>query len=198
MASKRLSKSFILAFLLVFATLIQASAQKKDSADVASVKDTAVKKKKKHPYPYPKKAMIYSAILPGLGQAYNKKYWKIPIIYAGLGTMAYFISFNEQEYTKYYSALKTRTAGGIDPYYTIYSSSDLVTIENYYHRYRDLSVIGAAFIYILNIVDANVDAQLHSFDVSDNLSLHITPQLYTDPLSGKCGIQPGLCLVKRF
>ncbi|HSY75303.1 MAG TPA: DUF5683 domain-containing protein, partial [Bacteroidia bacterium] len=174
----------------------------KDSAFAAShTKDTTTKKKvtltklefwKDHPYPYPKLAMLCSVVLPGLGQAYNKTYWKIPVIYAGLGTMAYFIIWNNNQYQNYNSALKLRSNGGIDQYYNIYSASDLVSIESYYNRDFWLSVMGASLIYILNIVDANVDAQLHSFDVSNNISLNILP------LVSPYGFQPTFCLTKRF
>ena len=210
MPDKLLQKVFILPLIFVFALLPQAKAQTKDSitkvtkdSAVATLhnKDTVTKKKftltklefwKGHPYPYPKLAMLCSIVLPGLGQAYNKTYWKIPVIYAGLGTMAYFIIWNNNQYQNYNSALKLRNNGGIDQYYNIYSASDLVSIESYYNRDFWLSVMGASLIYILNIVDANVDAQLHSFDVSDNISLNILP------LVSPYGFQPTFCLVKRF
>jgi len=205
MSSKSPLKAIVLV-LLVFTTFLQVNAQRKDSAsikgDTVSAKTTTdttkLKHKAVHPYPNPAKAMLYSAIIPGLGQIYNKRYWKLPIIYVGLGVCTYFIISNHQQYMTFYNALNTRNNGGIDPYYNIYSSSDLVTIQQYYNRYFWLSIIGAGFIYILNVVDANVDAQLHNFDVSDNLSLNISPQLYSNPLNGKYSVQPGLCLVKRF
>ncbi len=212
MPDKLLQKVIILPLVFALALLPRAKAQTKDSATairkdttVATSKsiDTASKKKftlnslafwKGHPYPYPKLAMICSIVIPGLGQAYNKKYWKIPIIYAGLGTMAYFAITNQQQYTIYNNALKQRTGSPpqVDQFYNIYSTDALISIENYWSRYRNLSIIGAAFIYMLNIVDANVDAQLHSFDVSNNISLNVLPLL------SPYGFQPTLCLVKRF
>lgn len=147
----------------------------------------------------PAKAVLYSAILPGLGQAYNHKYWKIPIIYAGLGTMAYFIIYNQQHYNTYESALKTRTNGGIDQYYNIYSSTDLVTIRDYYHRYRDLSVIGAAVFYVLNVVDAEVDAQMFTFNVDDDLSMRVSPSITPWCLSGGgMSVTPSLSIVLKL
>ena len=143
----------------------------------------------------PAKATLYSALLPGLGQAYNHKYWKIPIIYAGLGTMAYFIVFNQQHYNTYESALKTRSGGGIDPYINVYSSSDLVTIRDYYHRNRDLSVIGAAVFYVLNIIDADVDAQMFTFNVSDDLSMRLSPAMSPYLYCGNVSAAPSLSLV---
>lgn len=129
----------------------------------------------------PKKAAIYSAVLPGLGQAYNKKYWKIPIIYAGFGGLAYGFAWNEKYYKKYHVALKIRYDGDTsthDAYENRFSDNDLVTLKNYYRRYRDLCVIGMAALYTLNVLDAVVDAHLYYFDVSDNLSMRISPAIY--------------------
>jgi hypothetical protein len=193
-------KGGLLYLLLLFTLPLIGIAQKADSLTVTnqhSGSDSLVVKKK-HPYPSPLKATIYSAIIPGLGQAYNKRYWKIPIVYAGLGVAAYFIITNQQLYDMYRSAYVTRTTTGNDPYVGIYSTNDLLTIENFYHRNRDLSIIGAAFIYLLNVVDADVDAELHSFNVSDDISFHFTPNLVPDPWSGSFTFQPGFSLVKKF
>ena len=159
--------------------------------------DTTSLVKKKHPYPDPHKATIYSAILPGLGQAYNKSYWKIPIVYAGLGIATYFIITNSQHYNDFRNAYNMRVTGE-GQYYNIYTESDLLSAEAYYHRYRDLSIISAAFIYMLNIIDADVDAQLHNFNVSDDISFHFTPQLTPNYWTGAFTFTPGFSLVKRF
>ncbi len=158
---------------------------------------TGVQPKKTHPHSAAK-AMLYSAVCPGLGQIYNKKYWKLPIVYVGIGVAAYFIITNQQYYNNYNNALTIRTNGGIDQYYNLYSSSELSSIIDYYHKDRDLSVIIAAGIYLLQIVDANVDAQMHSFNVSDDISLHFTPSLMPNPLSGTMCFTPGFTLVKKF
>ncbi len=125
----------------------------------------------------PKKAAIMSACLPGLGQAYNKKYWKIPIIYAGLGGLGYGIYFNHKYYKKYSTALRYRyddDVSTIDPY-TTFTDDNLVTLKRTYQRWRDLCIIGSAALYTLNVIDAVVDAHLSSFDVSDDLSIHFRP-----------------------
>jgi hypothetical protein len=125
----------------------------------------------------PKKAAIMSACLPGLGQAYNKKYWKIPIIYAGLGGLGYGIYFNHNYYKKYSNALRIRyddDVSTVDPY-TSFSDDNLVTLKRTYQRWRDLCIIGSAALYTLNVIDAVVDAHLSSFDVSDDLSIHFRP-----------------------
>ncbi len=127
----------------------------------------------------PKRAALFSAALPGLGQVYNKKYWKVPIIYVGFGALAYSFQFNQSGYVKYRTAYKYRI--DTDPLtiddYPKYSNADLEMLQKYYHRYRDLSVIGIAALYLLNIVDASVDAHMFTFDVSDNLTLQLHPTL---------------------
>ena len=125
----------------------------------------------------PKKAATLSAILPGLGQAYNQKYWKMPIIYVGFIGLGYAVIYNHNAYTEYLNAYKKAINNPTnDPQYTNYTAN-LNLYQNAYHRYRDLSIIGCAALYILNIIDANVDANLFSFDVSDDLSLKIQPAI---------------------
>lgn len=128
----------------------------------------------------PRKATICSAILPGLGQVYNKKYWKVPIIYAAAGALVYSFDYNQSRYVKYRDALKYRIENNLlttDDIYGRYSNENLDELQKSYHRYRDLTVIGFAALYILNIVDATVDAHLFHFDVNDDLSLNIQPTL---------------------
>ena len=135
----------------------------------------------------PRKATIYSAVLPGAGQAYNKKYWKIPIIYAGFGALTYFVVTNNSEYKTYEEGYKFRLDGDVtttDDFVGIYTDEDLVTLKNFYRRNRDLSVIGMSLLYVLNIIDASVDAHLFYFDVSDQLSMNVTPSYLPGKFSG--------------
>jgi len=139
----------------------------------------------------PKKAALYSTFVPGLGQAYNKKYWKIPVIYAGFGALAYSFNFNQTRFLKYRNAYKYRIDGDpntVDDFVGVYSDDNLNTLQKYYHRYRDLTVIGAAVLYVLNIVDASVDAHLFAFDVSDNLSMNIEPALINTSATTATGL----------
>ncbi len=122
----------------------------------------------------PAKAAFYSALVPGLGQAYNKKYWKIPIVYAGLGAGVYFYTWNNKKYHEYRDEYKRRLDGTSDPNHPIYGNLDddrLIRAQKFHQKNRDLSALITAAIYILNIVDANVDAHLMQFNVNDNLSL---------------------------
>jgi hypothetical protein len=127
------------------------------------------------------KASLFSAVIPGSGQVYNKKYWKVPIIYASLATSIYFIQNNQKKLNKYQDAYILRSNGGIDEYTDIYSNSQLLTIVDYYERNRDVSYIITAAIYLLNIVDASVDAHLFDFDISEDLSLKASPQIIDTP-----------------
>jgi hypothetical protein len=126
----------------------------------------------------PKKA-AYMSILPGLGQIYNRKYWKVPIIYAGLGTALYFAIDNNKSYVKYRDAYIGRidedtSNNNILPEY---STEDLRELKNYHWKYRDMSILIIAAVWALNILDATVDAHLYSFDISDNLSMRIEPRI---------------------
>jgi hypothetical protein len=161
-----------------FAQLMSDSLKTKDTVKTIAFTDTTKKVPAK--YHSPKLAASLSAILPGTGQIYNKKYWKLPIIYVGFAGLAYSFQFNQSRYVKYRDALKYRLdndASTTDPYIDVYTDEDLTTLFQYYHRYRDLTVIGGAVLYLLNIVDAAVDAHLFTFNVSDDLSLNLHPTL---------------------
>lgn len=147
----------------------------------------------------PKKAALMSAVLPGLGQVYNKKYWKVPVIYAAAGALAYSFQFNQSRYVKYRDAYKYRIDGDpstVDNYVGQYTDDNLAALYKYYHKYRDLTVIGAAAVYLLNVLDATVDAHLYHFDVSDDLSLHLQPVMMGSP--AWAGQHPGLSITLKF
>ncbi|MFC5195548.1 DUF5683 domain-containing protein [Bizionia hallyeonensis] len=120
----------------------------------------------------PARAAFYSAVLPGLGQAYNKKYWKIPIVYAGLGIGMYFYLDNNKEYQRYRDAYKRRLAGFTDDeFYGTINDDGLREAQKTLSRNREISLLVTIAIYALNIIDANVDAHLLQYNVDDNLSL---------------------------
>ncbi len=124
------------------------------------------------------RAALYSAILPGAGQIFNKKYWKPPILYAGFIAIGYSIEFNNRNYQTFRKAYRYRIdpdSTTIDPYVGIYDATALQVRRDYYRRTRDLMWIIASGVYILNIIDAYVDAQLSDFDISDNLSMNAQP-----------------------
>jgi hypothetical protein len=158
------------------------SLSKKDSTNTKAVDSTAYLHS-------PRKATLYSTFLPGLGQAYNHKAWKIPIIYAGFGALGYSLWFNNHYYKQYKNYYEMRlkdpkaTIGGYGPEYTdvIFKSA-----QDYYRRYRDLTIIGCFALYVLNIIDATVDGYFYEYDISNDLGLKVGPALlpndkYTSP-----------------
>lgn len=126
----------------------------------------------------PKKAGLYSAILPGSGQIYTKKYWKVPVIYGGLITSAYYINESNDFYQLYKSTYLNRLDGDFTDNLN-YSDSDLRTLTEHYRRNREVSALLFTLTYILNIVDASVNAHLFDYDVSEDLSLHIQPVYFS-------------------
>lgn len=128
----------------------------------------------------PHKASMYSAVIPGLGQAYNGKYWKIPIIYAGFTGLGAMVVFYDNNYHRYKSAFQYRTDGNpctidefaSDPRYT---TEVLTVFKDFHRRNRDRSIIFMFAFYALNIIDATVDAHFLNFDVGEDLSLRIEP-----------------------
>ncbi|MDO5663676.1 MAG: DUF5683 domain-containing protein [Bacteroidia bacterium] len=141
--------------------------------------------------PDPKKAILYSAIFPGLGQIYNRKYWKLPILYGGFIGFTYAITWNNSHYQDYFEGQKAILDDNPDndhvwhrllPYSMNPATADtkwfagvLKDKKNYFRYYRDLSIILTVAWYGLGIIDAYVDAQLFEFDVSPNLSMRVEP-----------------------
>lgn len=120
-----------------------------------------------------KKATTLSTICPGAGQVYNKSYWKLPIVVGAFATMGYVIDYNTRGYNRIKLAYTQLTDGDpntVDEFEGRYSESSLRSIKNNYRRNRDLSIIITGGLYILNIIDAHVDAHMKDFDVSDDLS----------------------------
>lgn len=134
----------------------------------------------------PSRAAFYSAILPGLGQAYNGSYWKIPIAYAGLGVGVYFYINNNNEFNRFRDAYKDRLAGRVDEFTANgqdITDAGLIRAQRFYRRNKEISLLVLAGIYALNIIDANVEAHLQQFNVSEDLTLR--PNMNFDEFSGK-------------
>ncbi len=149
----------------------------------------------------PVKATMMAAAFPGLGQVYNRKYWKIPLVYAGFGALGYSIMRNSQNFNGYMEAYQDLTddvpetmnyqeytpsfdPGEIDPALGAdnynaqthtWVKDQMLNAVSYYRRYRDLSYIGVGFWYILSILDANVDAVMSDYDISPNLNVSVNP-----------------------
>lgn len=129
----------------------------------------------------PKKAMIRSAVLPGWGQFYNKKYWKIPIIYGALGVSAGVFFFNLKTYRLLRDAVKYRASGThadsirVDPQFIFLTTESIRLYRNAYRQNIDYSVLAFLVLWGLNVVDATVDAHLKAFDVSPDIGMKIRP-----------------------
>ncbi len=133
---------------------------------------------KPHPFqPNPKKAGLYSTIVPGLGQFYNRQYWKIPIVYVGLATVGYFFVKNLNDYQDYRIAYIGRINNPYptDKYVNIYSTSQLQQLQNDYNKYLDMTVLFGTIGYAMQVVDAITGAHLKNFDISRDISLHVKP-----------------------
>ncbi|MEZ4858154.1 MAG: DUF5683 domain-containing protein [Flavobacteriaceae bacterium] len=153
-----------------------------EKEEVLVVKDSLTLKEEYNPLA-PAKAAFYSAVVPGLGQAYNKKYWKIPIIYAGMGTGIYFYHRNNKDYTRFRDAYKRRLAGFEDDEFQGISTERLIDAQKTASRNRDVSIIVSLAFYVLNIVDANVDAHLKQYNISEDLTL--TPNVNVNPVNSQ-------------
>jgi hypothetical protein len=134
----------------------------------------------------PAKAAFYSAVLPGLGQAYNKKYWKIPLVYGAIGASIYFFSDSNKKYHQYRDAYKRRLEGYTDDKFSYLDNSRLILGQKFYQRNRDLSALFILGFYVLNIIDANVDAALIQFNVNEKLS--VKPTIYPNDITSRTNL----------
>ncbi len=139
----------------------------------------------------PRKATIYSAVFPGLGQIYNRKYWKTPLVYGGFVALGYFINFNNERYNEYKQAysdiidsdpytnsflyLKNLSPNYLKPEKRSEFTDALRGAKDNWRRNRDMVVIGTVVFYAVNIIDASVDAHFFNFDISDDLTINWVP-----------------------
>jgi len=142
----------------------------------------------------PRKALMYAAILPGLGQVYNKKYWKLPLVYGGFIGFGYGLNFYQKGFKKYkgelFSVIGTNSHSASD-----FTEDQLRTIVDRYRRERDFMIILLAGMYLLQIVDAHVDAHLKEFDLNPNLHVRLQPTMESDVLTGR---STGFSIKLRF
>ncbi len=164
-----------------------------ETGTAATDKAVTITPKKTERVHSPKKATIYSAVFPGLGQIYNRKYWKVPLVYIGFASLIYSIDWNNDYYVQYRQAYIDISDD--DPTSNSFKDLDIegnwdfddasqleqfkTRLENakeQTRRYRDLCIIGTAAFYAINIIDASVDAHLFNFDISDDLTMNWMPQ----------------------
>jgi hypothetical protein len=180
---------------------------------------------KKHTRPLkldPMKATMLAATFPGAGQIYTRKYWKIPVVYAGFAGLGYAVAYNTKWYNTYTKAYQdfidnvpetdsyadliksppqeqydpSLESDDFDPSTSAWIQDQLLAQVDYFRKYRDLSYIGIAAWYLLTIVDANVDASLSDYDINENLRLAISP--VTIPYHNFTGLGVGVTMTINF
>jgi hypothetical protein len=189
----KFNKLIILLLILLFVYNNQDMSAQTDSLEVQKVRPERIV--------LPVKATMLAAAFPGLGQIYNRKYWKIPVVYAGFGALGYSIVLNSANHTKYLDAYRDVTdlvaetnsysfvefgvdpeefdralgSDSFNPATESWVKDQLLNGVDYYRRYRDLSYIGVAVWYLITILDANVDANLYDYEVGEDLSIVVEP-----------------------
>ena len=165
-----------------------------DSAAVAQA-DSAMPVAQKHrgplhffkkDYPNPRKAVLLAAVIPGAGQLYNKKWWKLPIVYGAIGGMAWWTYDNASTFSEYSINYKAQVDDDpntkvTDPKFETVDVETLRAYRDRFRKYTEQSYLGLGLVYLLSITDAYVDAQLYNFDVSEDLSLRLVPSLQSSP-----------------
>lgn len=176
----------VIGFLLIYAF---AKAQSDD--DIIINEETIATLKVQDPIDplRPAKAAFYAATLPGLGQAYNKDYWKLPIVYGALGAGVFFAIDNDKEFKRFRGAFKNRIAGRPDEFTIInedgtttetFTDDGLIDAQDFFRRRKELAILITAGMYILQVLEANVDAHLSQYNVSDDLTF--SPDIHADDL----------------
>ena len=162
--------------VFVFLTLNELTAQ---NGNISADTITSEKTPDTSSFHSPKRAAMMSAIFPGLGQIYNKKYWKVPIIYGGFIALGYGIGSTQALYSDFREEYILRVTGksSANSVYEDLTASQLADYRDSYRKIRDQLVIGTAGLYLIQIIDASVDAHLFSFDVSEDLSFDLRPDV---------------------
>ncbi|MCS6822700.1 MAG: DUF5683 domain-containing protein [Cytophagaceae bacterium] len=172
-------------FLFFFSFHLVVFAQNEVDRDTVRIESDSVKvNSTRKKISIPMKRAIYSAFVPGLGQVANKKYWKLPILYGGAFTLGYLWINNASGYWRFkreierYKGIEDPDVYYYDPVlqYTYTSVSQLKVERDKYRKYRDYAIVGSIALYVLNIMDAYVDAHLTTFDVSNDLAIRVQPE----------------------
>jgi hypothetical protein len=188
-------------FLILLLCAVMVHAQQDSAAKTILLSPETLIKTDSSKKTNPRRATIRSAIIPGWGQATNKKYWKIPLVYAALGITGYVFfdnikTYNDVQYAYKVSVAKdTNNYGNVASYLKPFVPEEITSLDNYRREFRrniDYSVLVFILFWGLNVVDATVDAHLKDFDVSPNLSMRLKPML---PVAGTRGAGTGLSMV---
>lgn len=174
--------------LMCFLAHSDASAQikdnnsaRKDTAKVVVKKTPAIKDSARIEIEaMPRRAALKSAMLPGLGQIYNKRWWKVPLVYGGFVGIGLVFEFNQRYYKIFLKEAQFRQENPgktENPLFAPYTTEGIISIKDSYRRDRDLSVLAGLGFYAINIIDAYVDAKFFRFDISDELTLQVNPTI---------------------
>lgn len=192
-------KKYIWCFLLILPVVLYAQENKQDSViierQVVAGPDTALIKSYAARYD-PRKALLYAAVLPGLGQIYNKKYWKLPLVYGGFYAIGYAINYYNDFFKEYKGYLFFNLENNLSEHPEVnLTTQQLRTIVDKSRRERDLMIILMGGMYLLQMIDAHVDAHLKEFDLNPNLQVQIRPSMSQDLVAGRT---TGLSIVMVF
>ncbi|HEX5168742.1 MAG TPA: DUF5683 domain-containing protein [Cyclobacteriaceae bacterium] len=192
---------YLIVVLILFTYKVSAQEEKKDSIDVIKPSITELDESdtvRIQSYAKrfnPAKASLYAAVLPGLGQIYNKKYWKLPLVYGGFFATGYAINVYQSQYKDYKEQLFYILETGEEFSKEGYTEDQLRPAIDKARRERDFFIIIMAGVYILQILDAHIDAHLKEFDVNPNLQVKFEPMLENDMLLGR---QAGFSVILKF
>lgn len=178
--------------MVVFIFLLGKSTAQTDSIKIQLAKTPTFTLKTHSP-----KLASYLSIVPGAGQVYNKKYWKVPIIYAGLGTAAYFIYYynnTTQFFRNEYIYRINNEVSFHNPLLQTVKTDNILALRNTYRSRMEIAIAAIAIVYALNIIDATVDAHLYYFDISDDLSMSIKPNIQMYQINDMFSFTPALGL----
>lgn len=186
---------FVFSIYFVIYIICCVKAQQPYSDDYKLSIDSSMSKnrvKEKRSWSNPKKATIFALALPGSGQIYNKKYLKAGIVYGGFVGLAYMYDFNRDSLSKYQTIYAAKIDGDTNTIdlYPNRSEAAVKSDRDFHRKYRDLSLIGFVVLYALQAIDANVDAHLKEFNLNDDLSLKLIPNVYAN--------RPGLGMYNGF
>jgi hypothetical protein len=189
MYSKILFVLLLMRFLThgeVFSQVVEANSTPQDSSKKAIKKIPAIKDSARIVIEaMPRRAALNSALLPGLGQINNKRWWKVPLVYGGFVGIGLVFEFNQRYYQVFLKEAQFRQENPgktQNPLYAPYTTEGIISIKDSYRRNRDLSVLAGLGFYAINIIDAYVDAKFFRFDISDELSAKISPTLNQAPI----------------
>jgi Family of unknown function (DUF5683) len=187
-----IANRFLFLFLLIFALQFVASAQFPDSIRLRPTPKVPTSPKKilkkdtlktADIYPNPRKAALFALIIPGGGQVYNKDFWKVPLVYGAYYGLFVVYKFNNTQYNTLRDCLINRNANPKDidpcknPRLNTIDARSLAAYRDQYNKTRQQSILGLVLVHILSATEAYVDAHLKNFDIDDNLSIRLSPQM---------------------